>query len=60
MSEAVLVANRFVALSDGTYLDLASTTTVSLTRCMVSDDVRATVADEGARLCRLWHPALAQ
>jgi transcriptional regulator with AAA-type ATPase domain len=59
MSEAVLVANRFVALSDGTYLDLASATTVSLTRCTVSDDVRATVADEGARLCRLWHPVLA-
>ena len=33
--------------------------TVALTRSTVSDAVRVTLADEGARLCRLWHPALA-
>ena len=59
MADAVLVANRFVELSDATYLDLASATTVALTRCTVSDAVRVTLADEGARLCRLWHPVLA-
>src|SRR4030095_15875825 len=32
---------------------------VALTRCTVSDAVRVTLADEGARLCRLWHPVLA-
>jgi hypothetical protein len=59
MAEAVLVANRFVELSDATYLDLASNSTVALTRCTASDAVRVTLADEGARLCRLWHPVLA-
>jgi DNA-binding NtrC family response regulator len=59
MDKAVLVANRFVALNDGTSLDLATATPVALTRCPVAEEVRVTLADTGARLCRLWHPFLA-
>src|SRR5262245_13081889 len=59
MDKALLVANRFVALNDGTCLDLATATTVAVTRCTVAADARATLADNGARLCQLWHPALA-
>ncbi len=58
MDDALLVANRFVALGDGTHLDLATATTAALTRGTIADEARLILADEGARLSRLWHPLL--
>ena len=58
MDDAVLVANRFVALQDGTHLDLATSAIVRLTRRPIAEQIRATLEEEGARLCRVWHPGL--
>jgi DNA-binding NtrC family response regulator len=58
MDDAVLVANRFVALQNGTHLDLATSAIVRLTRRPIEEQMRATLEEEGARLCRLWHPAM--
>jgi DNA-binding NtrC family response regulator len=54
-----LVAHRYVGLTDGTHLDLATGEPVCLTRTSVPAHARAMLADEGARLCRLWHRDLA-
>ena len=40
MDDALLVANRFVALGDGTHLDLATATTAALTRGTIADEAR--------------------
>ena len=58
MDDAVLVANRFVALQNGTHLDLATSAIVRLTRRPIGEQIRATLEEEGVRLCRLWHPAM--
>ena len=58
MDDAVLVANRFVALQNGTHLDLATSAIVRLMRRPIEEQLRATLEEEGARLCRLWHPAM--
>ncbi len=54
-----LMATRFVALDDGTSLDLASGGRVWIERRVLDDVARAVWPEMMARLWRLWHPALA-
>ncbi len=54
-----LLATRFVALDDGTSLDLASGGRVWIERRMLDDVARAAWPEMVTRLWRLWHPALA-
>ena len=54
-----LLATRFVALDDGTSLDLASGGRVWIERRVLDDVARAVWPEMVSRLWRLWHPALA-
>ncbi len=54
-----LLATRFVALDDGTSLDLATGGRVWIERRVLDDVARAVWPEMVARLWRLWHPALA-
>ena len=54
-----LLATRFVALDDGTSLDLASGGRVWIERRVLDDVARAAWPEMVTRLWRLWHPALA-
>ena len=54
-----LLAMRFVALDDGTSLDLASGGRVWIERRVLDEVARAAWPEMVTRLWRLWHPALA-
>jgi hypothetical protein len=54
-----LLATRFVALDDGTSLDLATGGRVWIERRVLDEVARAVWPEMVARLWRLWHPALA-
>ena len=54
-----MLASRFVAIDDGTSLDLATGDRVWIERRVLDDVARAVWPEMVGRLWRLWHPALA-
>ena len=54
-----LLATRFVALDDGTSLDLATGGRVWIERRVLDEVARSAWPEVVTRLWRLWHPALA-
>ena len=59
MAPPPLLASRFVALEDGTSLDLATGGRVWIERQVLDEVSRVAWPEQMARLWRLWHPALA-